>query len=64
MPQENMKDDSSIRGEAQEEIGRMKAQMKIEEEVRKKAKEKETVKTEYKKWWKRWKGCLFDFYTL
>ena len=51
MPQEDMKDDSSIRGEAQEEIVRLKAQLKLSEEERNKAKEKEPVKTESKKLW-------------
>ncbi len=51
MPQEDMKDGSSIRGEAQEEIERLKAQLKLSEEERNKAKEKEPVKTESKKWW-------------
>ena len=55
MPQEDMKDGSSIRGEAQEEIERQKAQLKLSEEERNKAKEKEPVKTESKKWWQRWK---------
>ena len=55
MPQEDMKDSSSIRGEAQEEIERLKAQLKLSEEERNKAKEKELVKTESKKWWQRWK---------
>lgn len=55
MPQEDMKDGSSIRGEAQEEIERLKAQLKLSEEERNKAKEKELVKTESKKWWQRWK---------
>lgn len=55
MPQEDMKDGSSIRGEAQEEIERLKAQLKLSEEERNKAKEKEPVKTESKKWWQRWK---------
>ncbi|MBR8675435.1 hypothetical protein GRR92_14100 [Lactococcus lactis subsp. lactis] len=55
MPQEDMKDGSSIRGEAQEEIVRLKAQLKLSEEERNKAKEKEPVKTESKKWWKFWK---------
>ena len=55
MPQEDMKDDSSIRGEAQEEIERLKAQLKLSEEERNKAKEKEPVKTESKKWWQLWK---------
>ena len=55
MPQEDMKDSSSIRGEAQEEIERLKAQLKLSEEERNKAKEKEPVKTESKKWWQRWK---------
>ena len=55
MPQEDMKDGSSIRGEAQEEIERPKAQLKLSEEERNKAKEKEPVKTESKKWWQRWK---------
>ena len=55
MPQEDMKDDSSIRGEAQEEIVRLKAQLKLSEEVRNKAKEKEPVKPESKKWWQLWK---------
>ena len=55
MPQEDMKDGSSIRGEAQEEIERLKAQLKLSEEERNKAKEKEPVKTESKKWWKLWK---------
>ena len=54
MPQEDMKDGSSIRGEAQEEIERLKAQLKLSEEERNKAKEKEPVKTESKKWWQRW----------
>ena len=53
--QEDMKDGSSIRGEAQEEIERLKAQLKLSEEERNKAKEKEPVKTESKKWWKFWK---------
>ncbi|WP_348619257.1 hypothetical protein [Lactococcus lactis] len=51
MPREDMKDGSSIRGEAQEEIERLKAQLKLSEEERNKAKEKELVKTESKKWW-------------
>ena len=51
MAQEDMKDGSSIRGEAQEEIERLKAQLKLSEEERNKAKEKEPVKTESKKWW-------------
>ena len=55
MPQEDMKDGSSMRGEAQEEIERLKAQLKLSEEERNKAKEKEPVKTESKKWWQRWK---------
>ena len=55
MPQEDMKDGSSIRGEAQEEIERQKAQLKLSEEERNKAKEKDPVKTESKKWWQRWK---------
>ncbi|NEX51636.1 hypothetical protein GTP07_00770 [Lactococcus lactis] len=55
MPQEDMKEDSSIRGEAQEEIERLKAQLKLLEEERNKAKEKEPVKTESKKWWQLWK---------
>lgn len=55
MPQEDMKDGSSIRGEAQEEIERLKAQLKLSEEERNKAKEKEPVKTEPKKWWQLWK---------
>lgn len=55
MPREDMKDGSSIRGEAQEEIERLKAQLKLSEEERNKAKEKEPVKTEFKKWWQRWK---------
>ena len=55
MPQEDMKDGSSIRGEAQEEIERLKAQLKLSEEERNKAKEKEPVKTVSKKWWQRWK---------
>src|SRR5574337_1224548 len=55
MPQEDMKDGSSIRGEAQEEIERQKAQLKLSEEERNKAKEKDPVKTESKKWWQLWK---------
>ncbi|WP_260310477.1 DNA-binding protein [Lactococcus lactis] len=55
MPREDMKDGSSIRGEAQEEIERLKDQLKLSEEERNKAKEKEPVKTESKKWWQRWK---------
>ena len=55
MPHEDMKDGSSIRGEVQEEIERLKAQLKLSEEERNKAKEKEPVKTESKKWWQRWK---------
>ena len=55
MPQEDMKDGSSIRGEAQEEIERLKAQLKLSEEERNKAKEKDPVKTELKKWWQLWK---------
>ena len=55
IPQEDMKDGSSIRGEAQEEIERLKAQLKLSEEERNKAKEKEPVKTESKKWWQLWK---------
>ena len=55
MPQEDMKDGSPIRGEAQEEIERLKAQLKLSEEERNKAKEKEPVKTESKKWWQLWK---------
>ena len=51
MPREDMKDGSSIRGEAQEEIERLKAKLKLSEEERNKAKEKEPVKTESKKWW-------------
>ena len=53
--QEDMKDGSSIRGEVQEEIERLKAQLKLSEEERNKAKEKEPVKTESKKWWQLWK---------
>ena len=55
MPQEDMKEGSSIRGEAQEEIERLKAQLKLSEEERNKAKEKDPVKTESKKWWQLWK---------
>jgi hypothetical protein len=55
MPREDMKDGSSIRGEAQEEIERLKAQLKLSEEERNKAKEKEPVKTDSKKWWQLWK---------
>ena len=55
MPQEDMKDGSSIRGEAQEEIERLKAKLKLSEEERNKAKEKEPVKTESKKWYQFWK---------
>lgn len=55
MPQEDMKDGSSIRGKAQEEIERLKAQLKLSEEERNKAKEKEPVKIESKKWWQLWK---------
>ena len=55
MPQEDMKEDSSIRGEAQEEIERLKAQLKLSEEEQNKAKEKDPVKTESKKWWQLWK---------
>ena len=55
MPQEDMKDGSSIRGEVQEEIERLKAQLKLSEEERNKAKEKDPVKTETKKWWQLWK---------
>ena len=55
IPRGDMKDGSSIRGEAQEEIERLKAQLKLSEEERNKAKEKEPVKTESKKWWQRWK---------
>ena len=55
MPQEDMKDGSSIRGEVQEEIERLKAQLKLSEEERNKAKEKDPVKTELKKWWQLWK---------
>ena len=55
MPQEDMKDGSSIRGEAHEEIERLKVQLKLSEEERNKAKEKEPVKTESKKWWQLWK---------
>ena len=55
MPQEDMKDGSSIRGEAQEEIERQKAQLKLSEEEQNKAKEKDPVKTESKKWWQLWK---------
>ena len=55
MPREDMKDGSSIRGEAQEEIVRLKAQLKLSEEERNKAKEKEPVKTESKKWWGLWR---------
>ncbi|WP_338668468.1 DNA-binding protein (plasmid) [Listeria innocua] len=51
IPQEDMKDGSSIRGEAQEEIERLKAQLKLSEEERNKAKEKEPIKAESKKWW-------------
>ena len=51
MPREDMKDGSSIRGEVQEEIERLKAQLKLSEEERNKAKEKDPVKTESKKWW-------------
>ena len=53
--QEDMKDGSSIRGEVQEEIERLKAQLKLSEEERNKAKEKDPVKTELKKWWQLWK---------
>lgn len=55
MPQEDMKDGSSIKGEAQEEIERLKAQLKLSEEERNKSKGKEPVKTESKKWWQLWK---------
>ena len=55
MAQEDMKEGSSIRGEAQEEIERLKAQLKLSEEELNKAKEKEPVKTESKKWWQLWK---------
>lgn len=55
MSQEDMKDSSSIRGEAQEEIERLKAQLKLSEEEQNKAKEKDPVKTESKKWWQLWK---------
>ena len=55
MPQEDMKEGSSIRGEAQEEINELKAQLRLSEKERNKAKEKEPVKTESKKWWKLWK---------
>ena len=55
MAKEDMKEGSSIRGEAQEEIERLKAQLKLSEEERNKAKEKEPVKTESKKWWQLWK---------
>ena len=55
MPREDMKEGSSIRGEAQEEIERLKAQLKLSEEERNKAKEKDPVKTESKKWWQLWK---------
>ena len=55
MPREDMKDGSSIRGEAQEEINELKAQLRLSEKERNKAKEKEPVKTESKKWWKLWK---------
>ena len=55
MPQEDMKDGSSIRGEAQEEINALKAQLRLSEKERNKAKEKEPVKTESKKWWQLWK---------
>ena len=55
MPREDMKDGSSIRGEAQDEIERLKAQLKLSEEERNKAKEKDPVKTESKKWWQLWK---------
>ena len=55
MPQEDMKDGSPIRGEVQEEIERLKAQLKLSEEERNKAKEKDPVKTESKKWWQLWK---------
>ena len=50
-----MKEDSSIRDEAQEEIERLKAQLKLSEEERNKEKEKDPVKTESKKWWQLWK---------
>ena len=50
-----MKDGSSIKGEAQEEIERLKAQLKLSEEERNKSKGKEPVKTESKKWWQLWK---------
>ena len=55
MSREDMKDGSSIRGEAQEEIERLKAQLKLSEEERNKKKKKEPVKTESKKWWQLWK---------
>lgn len=55
MAQEDMKEGSSIRGEAQEEINELKAQLRLSEKERNKAKEKEPVKTESKKWWQRWK---------
>lgn len=55
IPQEDMKDGSPIRGEAQEEIELLKAQLKLSEEEQNKAKEKEPVKTESKKWWQIWK---------
>ena len=50
-----MKEDSSIRGEAQEEIVRLKAQLKLSEEERNKTKENDSVKIVSKKWWKLWK---------
>ena len=55
MAQEDMKEGSSIRGEAQEEINELKAQLRLSEKERNKAKEKEPVKTESKKWWQLWK---------
>ena len=55
MPQEDMKDGSSIRGEAQDEIERLNAHLKLSEEERNKAKEKEPVKIESEKWWQLWK---------
>ena len=55
MPEKDMKDESSISREAQEEIERLKTQLKLSEEELNKETEKEPVKTESKKWWQLWK---------
>ena len=55
MPQEDMKDDWSISGEAQKEIVRLKAQLNLSEKERHKEKKIKHVKKDAKKWGQIWK---------